>query len=41
VRRRRQRLERPRREALGDLSHDEARRIASALVDLQTLLDRR
>lgn len=41
VRRRRQRLERLAARALGDLSHDEARRVASALVELQTLLDRR
>ena len=39
VRRRRRRLERLAARALGDLSHDEARRVAAALADLQTLLD--
>ena len=41
VRRRRRRLERLAARALGDLSHDEARRVASALAELQTLLERR
>ncbi len=40
VRRRRRRLERLAARALGDLSHDEARRVASALAELRTLLDR-
>jgi DNA-binding MarR family transcriptional regulator len=39
VRRRRRRLERLAARALGDLSHDEARRLAAALAELQTLLD--
>lgn len=41
VRRRRRRLERLAARALGDLSHDEARRVASALAELQTLFERR
>jgi DNA-binding MarR family transcriptional regulator len=41
VRRRRRRLERLAARALGDLSHDEARRVAAALSDLQALLGRR
>jgi DNA-binding MarR family transcriptional regulator len=40
VRRRRRRLERLAARALGDLSHDEARRVAAALAELQALLDR-
>jgi DNA-binding MarR family transcriptional regulator len=41
IRRRRRRLERLAARALGDLSPDEARRVAQALVDLRALLDRR
>ena len=41
VRRRRRRLVRLAERALGDLSADEARRVAASLVDLQALLDRR
>lgn len=41
VRRRRRRLERLAARALRDLSHDEARRLAAALADLQALLGRR
>jgi DNA-binding MarR family transcriptional regulator len=40
VRRRRRRLERLAARALGDLSHDEARRVAAALAELQSLLAR-
>lgn len=40
VRRRRRRLERLADRALGDLTPDEARRVAAALADLQALLDR-
>jgi DNA-binding MarR family transcriptional regulator len=41
VRRRRRQLERLAQRALDGLSADEARRVADALVELQTLLDRR
>jgi len=41
IRVRRRRLERLAARALADLSPDEARRVAQALVDLQALLDRR
>ena len=41
IRLRRARLERLAARALGDLSPDEARRVAQALVDLQALLARR
>jgi DNA-binding MarR family transcriptional regulator len=41
VRRRRRQLERLAQRALDGLSPDEARRVADALVELQTLLDRR
>ncbi len=41
VRRRRRALQRLAARALRDLSPDEARRVAAALVDLQALLDRR
>ncbi len=41
VRRGRRRLTRLAERALGDLSSDEARRVAAALVELQLLLDRR
>jgi DNA-binding MarR family transcriptional regulator len=40
VRRARQRLVRLAERALGDLSPDEARRVAAALVELRLLLDR-
>lgn len=40
VRRRRRRLERLAARALGDLSHEEARRVAAALAELQALLAR-
>ena len=40
VRRRRRRLVRLADRALGDLSPDEAHRVAAALADLQALLDR-
>ena len=41
VRRRRRQLERLAQRALDGLSPDEARRVADAIVELQTLLDRR
>ena len=41
IRRRRRQLERLAQRALDGLSADEARRVADALVELQTLLDRR
>ena len=41
IRRRRRQLERLAQRALDGLSPDEARRVADALVELQTLLDRR
>jgi DNA-binding MarR family transcriptional regulator len=40
VRRRRRRLVRLAERALGDLSRDEARRVAASLVELRALLDR-